>query len=239
MKQYLFLGDSITDADHLFDPANLGYGYVSLLARRPEYVDARFVNRGHEGFTIERVLQMLRRDGIGGHWDAITLLAGVNDIPVELFTSHSRIPLEFSAFYREVLDLLCQHTSTILLLEPFLFDEPAEYSAWHPYIEKESQIIHDLALSYSAHFITTDSILRQAARQEGIDAITTDGIHLTPHGNTLLADLWHQAFTALSMTDPAFFFFLLSSPVHDPTDSSCLFCRQSLPPFFKHLIEKS
>ena len=180
MKQYLFLGDSITDADHLFDPANLGYGYVSLLARRPEYVDARFVNRGHEGFTIERVLQMLRRDGIGGHWDAITLLAGVNDIPVELFTSHSRIPLEFSAFYREVLDLLCQHTSTILLLEPFLFDEPAEYS-----------------LSYSAHFITTDSILRQAARQEGVDAITTDGIHLTPHGNTLLADLWHQAFTAL------------------------------------------
>ena len=141
MKQYLFLGDSITDADHLFDPANLGYGYVSLLARRPEYADARFVNRGHEGFTIERVLQMLRRDGIGGHWDAITLLAGVNDIPVELFTSHSRIPLEFSAFYREVLDLLCQHTSTILLLEPFLFDEPAEYSAWHPYIEKESQII--------------------------------------------------------------------------------------------------
>ena len=78
MKQYLFLGDSITDADHLFDPANLGYGYVSLLARRPEYADARFVNRGHEGFTIERVSQMLRRDGIGGHWDAITLLAGVN-----------------------------------------------------------------------------------------------------------------------------------------------------------------
>ena len=158
----------------------------------------RFVNRGHEGFTIERVSQMLRRDGIGGHWDAITLLAGVNDIPVELFTSHSRIPLEFSAFYREVLDLLCQHTSTILLLEPFLFDEPAEYSAWHSYIEKESQIIHDLALSYSAHFVPTDAILRQAARCEGVDAITTDGIHLTTRGNTLLADLWHQAFTALS-----------------------------------------
>ena len=198
MKQYLFLGDSITDADHLFDPANLGYGYVSLLARRPEHTDTTFVNRGHEGFTIERVLQMLRRDGLGSHWDAITLLVGVNDIPVELFTSHSRIPLEFSALYREVLDLLCRHTSTILLLEPFLFDEPAEYSAWHSYIEKESQIIHDLALSYSAHFVPTDAILRQAARCEGVDAITTDGIHLTTLGNTLLADLWHQAFTALS-----------------------------------------
>ena len=52
--------------------------------------------------------------------------------------------------------------------------------------------------SYSAHFVPTDAILRQAARCEGVDAITTDGIHLTPHGNTLLADFWHQAFTALS-----------------------------------------
>ena len=168
MKQYLFLGDSITDADHLFDPANLGYGYVSLLARRPEYADARFVNRGHEGFTIERVLQMLRRDGIGGHWDAITLLAGVNDIPVELFTSHSRIPLEFSAFYREVLDLLCQHTSTILLLEPFLF----RYKNTPPGIliskkkARSSTIWHSLILLILSR--RTQSSDRQLARKESM-----------------------------------------------------------------------
>ena len=149
MKQYLFLGGQHHRCGSSFDPANLGYGYVSLLARRPEYADARFVNRGHEGFTIERVSQMLRRDRIGGHWDAITLLAGVNDIPRGAFYFSPRIPLEFSAFYREVLDLLCQHTSTILLLEPFLFDEPAEYSAWHSYIEKKarsSTIWHSLIL---------------------------------------------------------------------------------------------
>ena len=99
-----------------------------------------------------------------------------NDIPRGAFYfSLPGFRWSFSAFYREVLDLLCQHTSTILLLEPFLFDEPAEYSAWHSYIEKESQIIHDLALSYSAHFVPTDAILRQAARCEGVDAITTDG----------------------------------------------------------------
>ena len=116
MKQYLFWGQLLTDADHLFDPANLGYQHTSpswLLARRPEYADARFVNRGHEGFTIERRTQMLRRDGIGGHWDAITLLAGVNDIPVELFTG-IRIPLEFSMtdrkcwiFYASILPPSC------------------------------------------------------------------------------------------------------------------------------------
>ena len=200
MKHFLFLGDSITDAEHLFDPSNLGYGYVSLLAHKPEYADCHFVNRGQEGFTIERVLQMLQRDGVGGHWDAITLLAGVNDIPVELFTSHSRIPLEFSALYQEVVKLLSTHTSTLLLLEPFLFDEPAEYSAWHPYIEKESRIIQDLALSYHAHFIFTDQLLRQAARTEGIDQITTDGIHLTRRGNQILADLWSHAVTCCSQS---------------------------------------
>lgn len=198
MGQYLFLGDSITDADHLFDPANLGYGYVALLSQKSEYKDYRFVNRGQEGFTIERILQMLRRDGLGGSWDVITLLAGVNDIPVELFTSHSRIPLEFTCFYREVLELLVSSHSVIFLMEPFLFDAPAEYSAWHPYIEKESQIIQHLALSYHAHFIPTDQVLRQAAVLEGNDAITTDGIHLTARGNQILADLWSDAWKSLS-----------------------------------------
>ena len=28
MKTLLFLGDSITDCNHYFDPENLGYGYV-------------------------------------------------------------------------------------------------------------------------------------------------------------------------------------------------------------------
>ena len=92
MKQYLFLGDSITDADHLFDPANLGYGYVSLLARRPEYTDTTFVNRGHEGFTIERVLQMLRRDGLGRSLGCDHLLVGESMIFPWNFLLHPGSP---------------------------------------------------------------------------------------------------------------------------------------------------
>lgn len=114
---------------------------------------------------------MLRRDGIGGHWDAITLLAGVNDIPVELFTSHSRIPLEFSAFYREVLDLLCSILPPSCYWNRFFLMNRQNTPPGIRISKKESQIIHDLALSYSAHFITTDSILRRTARQEGVDAI--------------------------------------------------------------------
>ena len=99
MSNFLFLGDSITDAGHLFDPANLGDGYVSMLARDMRFYDCVFQNRGHDGFTTEQVLRMLKRDGIENTWDVITLLVGVNDIPVELYASHNRIPDEFSQYY--------------------------------------------------------------------------------------------------------------------------------------------
>lgn len=188
MKKYLFLGDSITDADHLFDPENLGYGYVSLLARHSSFHDCQFVNRGHEGFTIERIFRMLQRDGLEDSWDVITLLAGVNDIPVELFTSHTRIPDEFSFYYRETLQFLSSHTRSLVLVEPFLFDVPAKYAPWHTYVQIESQIIQDLASSFHAHFLPMDQYLRESALCEGIDTITTDGIHLTSRGNQLLAN---------------------------------------------------
>lgn len=198
MKTCLFLGDSITDAEHLFDPDHLGYGYVSVLARDSRLPDCTFTNRGHNGFTIEQVLKMLQRDGIEKHWDVITLLAGVNDIPVEVYTSHHRIPDEFTCYYDQVLDFLSSHThARLILIEPFLFDEPAEYINWHPLIQQESSIIEILAKKYHARFLPTDRLLRSAAEKQGMDQITLDGIHLTPRGNQMLADLWLTAFEDL------------------------------------------
>ena len=55
MSNFLFLGDSITDAGHLFDPANLGDGYVSMLAVDMRFFNCVFQNRGHDGFTTEQV----------------------------------------------------------------------------------------------------------------------------------------------------------------------------------------
>ncbi len=195
MSDFLFLGDSITDAGHLFDPANLGNGYVSMLAVDMRFFNCVFQNRGHDGFTTEQVLHMLNRDGIERNWDVITLLVGVNDIPVELYTSRKRIPDEFAYYYEEILRFLITHTDAQLILaEPFLFDHPLEYKSWHPYIEAESKIIETLADKYHACFLPTDHILRQSAEEMGIDRITPDGIHLTYTGNQILADLWRRAY---------------------------------------------
>lgn len=170
-----------------------------MIAHRPEMQSYTFCNRGHDGFTIERIWKMLERDGIKDDWDVITLLAGVNDITVEVYTSHHRIPEEFTAYYEKILEYLTEHThARLILVEPFLFDKPAEYINWHPFIQKESRIIQNLAQKYHAHFLPTDHLLRSAAEKQGMDQITLDGIHLTPAGNRILAELWLSAFLKIT-----------------------------------------
>ena len=198
MTNCLFLGDSITDAGHLFDPANLGEGYVSVLAEMTAADQCILCNRGHDGFTVEQVLRMLKRDGIEKHWDIISLLAGVNDIPVEVYTSHHRIPDEFSQYYTEILEFLSLRTNArMILIEPFLFSIPQEYQNWQPYLQMESSIIRNLALRFDAALLPANEILNHAASIHGVRQITVDGIHLTSLGNRILAETWMELYQDL------------------------------------------
>lgn len=196
MYTCLFFGDSITDADHLFTPSNLGTGYVSLLAQ--QFPSWTFINKGQDGFTSEQVLRLLLRDGIPQSCDFISLLIGINDIPVEIFTNRPRIPDEFTYYYEKILEFFTHTTnSQLILLEPFLFDVPAQYKTWQPYIEQESRIIQELAKKYHALFVPTNQALRAAADTTGVDRITSDGIHLTHTGNQILAKLWLEALSCV------------------------------------------
>lgn len=198
MANCLFLGDSITDAGHLFDPANLGEGYVSVLAKLTAADSCILCNRGHDGFTVEQVLRMLKRDGIEKHWDIISLLAGINDIPVEVYTSHHRIPDEFSQYYTEILEFLSLRTNArLILIEPFLFSIPQEYQNWQPYLQMESSIIRNLALRFDVAFLPANEILNHAASTCGARQITVDGIHLTSLGNRILAEAWMELYQDL------------------------------------------
>ena len=198
MANCLFLGDSITDAGHLFDPANLGEGYVSVLAEMTAADQCILCNRGHDGFTVEQVLRVLKRDGIEKHWEIISLLAGINDIPVEVYTSHHRIPDEFSQYYTEILEFLSLRTNArLILIEPFLFSIPQEYQNWQPYLQMESSIIRNLALRFDAALLPANEILNHAASIHGVRQITVDGIHLTSLGNRILAETWMELYQDL------------------------------------------
>ena len=65
---YLFLGDSITDSNHLWLPEThgLGDGYVAMLADRLG-PDARITNKGIDGFTVAALLERLQRGFLKAH----------------------------------------------------------------------------------------------------------------------------------------------------------------------------
>ena len=69
MKKIIFLGDSITDAEHCFSENPLGNGYVDMVDKKLNHSTGGgkkydIVNCGHDGFTIQGVKRMLEHDCI-------------------------------------------------------------------------------------------------------------------------------------------------------------------------------
>lgn len=193
MKKILFIGDSITDSHRLFteSPFDLGDGYVSVVREMLPADKYKIINRGHDGFTSEDVCRCLDRDCLALAPDLVTLLVGVNDIPVELYTDRPRIPAEFTRYCRRILEnITSSGIPSVILLEPFIFSSPAEYLCWHPFICQESEILQELASCFGAVFLPLHERMNAQNDDRGNSILTTDGIHLSEAGSRLLASSW-------------------------------------------------
>ena len=210
--QIICLGDSITDCGHLLDDFPLGNGYVQMLAemfqkempgRRPDsYSDnsrsflsntVQIKNYGFDGFTISRVLDNICQHRISLHRSpVVTLLIGINDIGLMMNTNRTasqqkQMMAEFSEHYDELLKLLTADARQVILMEPFIFPHPEEYQTWIPHVRTMSDLIQNLAAKYRLPFVPLHDDLNKITAEQGFDAITIDGIHLTAHGHELLA----------------------------------------------------
>ena len=94
---------------------------------------------------------------------------------------------EFTVHYKELLKLLTADAQQVILMEPFIFPCPAEYQNWIPYVHTMSQKIRSLSFQFSLPFLPLQDYLNQEASVKGFPAVTTDGIHLTALGHSLLA----------------------------------------------------
>lgn len=108
MKKIIFLGDSITDAEHCFSENPLGNGYVDMVDKKLNHSTGGgkkydIVNCGHDGFTIQGVKRMLEHDCILRQPDIVSLLIGCNDVGVMMNTGKSLEEQEFEAGYESVL----------------------------------------------------------------------------------------------------------------------------------------
>ncbi len=198
----IFLGDSITDAGRKSSSNQLGNGYVNILAESMQDSDKKwnFINQGVDGFITERVARSLHQDCIDLHPDYVCILVGVNDIGMiarsQVSWQDKLYLLEDSirSYHEMLFDLSRETEAKVITLEPFIFPKGDQYQDWIPWQKKMSKNIHKLAKNYGADFIPTQKAFDQKIEELGYDAITTDGIHLTPLGHQLLADILKDSF---------------------------------------------
>ena len=192
-QKFLFLGDSITDAGHLWeeDIRALGQGYVRKISESPDFRGAHLVNRGQDGFTAPNLLRLLKTMKDLESFDVITILIGVNDLCVASEADPAFIRDSYAGAMREIFTRIraCFHKK-LLILEPFVFTVVAEHIRWLPDLEEEMHILQSLCEEFDALYIPTMAAFTAVVEESSPWDYTVDGIHLTDKGNRLLAELW-------------------------------------------------
>ena len=223
MKETLiFLGDSNVDAGRLWEECadGLGFGFVAELAGKLPEEKFALINRGHYGFTVRDVWRNLPHAGEEASGSApllpreekdsgkresgasaaapatVTVLAGVNNIPMYFYENRNTLPASFREDYGQLLERVREFWpgARLILAEPVVFRKPEEFKSWRPLLEQESRVIRELAALHGAEFLPLQECMDRAAEQYGMDAVTPDGLHLTAISSRLLAERWLEAF---------------------------------------------
>ena len=195
MKQFLFLGDSITDCGHAFDYEDLGEGYVRMIWNdfHLDNQKVQVLNRGTDGFTIKNLKRLWNISYMKYKPDTINILIGINDIAVMKNTgldSEEALAI-FAQTYDELLTQIRETCDCpITLMEPFIFPRPAEFLNWMDDVRKMGEIVKGLAEKHNLVFIPLWEKLLNAADEYGYNRITVDGIHLTKQGQKILSETW-------------------------------------------------
>ena len=196
-SKLLFIGDSITDCGRRTDPEGLGSGYPGIirdwLASRDPANAPIVINVGISGNKIPDLVGRWDRDVLANSPDVVSVKIGINDVWHGLDDpKNGCLVQDYTAGYSQILEKLksklpaCQ----IVLCEPSVIDPPQPAranEALQPYV----RAVHELAKRFEAACVVP---LHRAfvdacnARKEL--AWTTDGVHPTQLGHTLIARTW-------------------------------------------------
>lgn len=200
----VFIGDSITDANHNYSEDAFGEGYVKIIADElcVSHPEAEILNKGHDGFTVFGLWKFLEHDCISKNPDIVSILIGCNDVSIKMSTGKTLKEQGFQEYYEKILKKIRQKTEAkIICLGPFIFPQPQEFKNWIPEIKKAEEMACLAAAKYEALFVPLHDVLNETVKQIGVqedirkayDLITTDGTHLTMKGACIVAEKWLHA----------------------------------------------
>ncbi len=203
MQKILFFGDSITDVGrNRQDDTSLGSGYALIVSSRLgfEYPGKyEFLNRGISGDRVIDLLARIKRDVINHSPDYISILIGVNDVWHEIDLQNGVDAKRFEEYYNTILSQINEALpeTRILILEPYAMHGPAtdeRFELFRGEVEVRARIAEKIAKKRGLTFIPLQSMLDDAAEQNGTVIYTRDGVHPTPAGHELIARAWIKGF---------------------------------------------
>ncbi|RCH54062.1 lysophospholipase [Mucilaginibacter hurinus] len=204
----LFHGDSITDSGrdwgkHEFNTIpGLGNGYVLLSAAKllNKHADKKLTiyNKGISGFKTNQLLTKWNDDFLAIKPTVISIMIGVNDYWHTKITSinYKGTLDDYRNNYRKLLTDIKKDlpAARLILAEPFgLKGVKHVDDTWYPALDNFRNVSKELATEFGAVFIPYQAVFNEALKVAPGDYWTTDGVHPTIAGTSLMSEAWLKA----------------------------------------------
>lgn len=187
----VFLGDSITQAGTTKE------GYITLFKLACDVTghNIKFINSGISGHKSSDMLARLQKDVIDHHPGYVSISCGVNDV----WHGERGVPLpDYKKNMTEIVDR-CQAAGikVLLLTATPIYENPdskenQKLAAYNEFLRQVAKQRKLLLCDLNAAFL---SMYEKKLTDEKL--LTTDGVHMNPRGNRLMA---REIFRALGAT---------------------------------------
>lgn len=182
-----FLGDSITQQGHTF-PA--GYVNLVMLGLKVNGINANMVKAGISGHKSNNMLARLERDVISKKPQIMTLSCGVNDV----WHGARGVKLEdYKKNIREIVEKAQAAGIRVYIMTSTMIGEDPN-NANNQKLAAYNKFLKELAAEKNLPLIDLNAVMQKTVAEmkkqyPGVkdNFLTTDGVHMAPAGNMVMA----------------------------------------------------
>ena len=202
----LFQGDSITDSGREKDKQqanstmSFGSGYAFLAASGVlnEFAskELSIYNRGISGNKVYQLADRWQKDCFELRPKLLSILIGVNDFWHAIDGKYDGTVIKYETDFRQLLTLTKKMLPDVKLVigEPFaVLGCSAVTEKWYPAFDGYRVSAKTLADEFGAIFIPYQAIFNEAQKHAPGKYWTSDGVHPSMAGSSLMAEAWHKA----------------------------------------------
>lgn len=195
MKNYVFVGDSVTDSDrkrskkYAHTEAALGNGWVKVLAQSA-LKDHRVWNRGFSGYKVADTL--VDADS----WpesvekaDITTLMIGINDIWHTFKHNAAYKEPEIMKCFESLVGSLKSRSTKLVVMEPVWLLVGEVDERWLPKMASLFTSFERVCERQSVQWLSLQESLHEAAKDQP-EGYLFDGVHPSDKGHRWLAKQW-------------------------------------------------